>query len=227
MASQTEPLVHFYDLAGPDTWSPSCWHTRFALAYKGIPYKTTKLSYPDIKPTCERLFGADFADKGLKATVPIIEILPSSIHKTAPQALNDSIPIAKLLNQVFTPELGFKHLEGIEEAEKYQEVLFKDGAWTGIWLWTIVDVWANTLKGDVRGQEFVRSTRESKSKCTLEEVMEVKGGGEEKVVEMLRKGWVVLKERMAKEDGNGERELFSIFLCFFREYILCVLILEL
>lgn len=217
MASQTEPLVHFYDLAGPDTWSPSCWHTRFALAYKGIPYKTTKLSYPDIKPTCERLFGTDFADKGLEATVPIIEILPSSIHTTPPQALNDSIPIAKLLNQVFTPELGFKHLEGIEEAERYQKILFSGGAWAGAWSWTIADVWGNTLKGDVKGQEFVRRTREEHVKCTLEEVMEVKGGGEENIIKKMREGWVILKERMAKEDGTGERELIYTFLRFLRE----------
>lgn len=102
MSSQTEPLVLFYDLLGVDnlTWSPSCWHTRYALMYKGIPFKTIKLSYFDIKATVERLLGSDYEEKGLEATVPIIEILPSSrIPGVGHQALNDSIPIAQLLNR--------------------------------------------------------------------------------------------------------------------------------
>jgi len=212
MASQSEPLILFYELAGPKSWSPFCWHTRFVLNYKGIPFKTIKLSYPDIKPKIEELFGPDFEAKGLEATVPIIQTLPTNIHNTPPQALNDSIPIARFLNKVFTPELGFKHLEGVEEVIEYEKKLNELKLWRPLMRWIVYDVWAIALKGDERSQEFFRRTREE-SFCRimgkgvepvrLEDVVE-KSGGEEKILEGLRVGWVGLKERMAKEDGSGE-----------------------
>lgn len=201
MPSQ-EPLVIFYELAGPKPWSPNTWGTRFALNYKGIPYKTIRLSYPDIKPTCERLFGADFEDRGIKATVPIIETLPSQAYPTIPQVkLNDSLPIARFLNQVFTPELGFKNLEGIEETVEY-----KIPAQANIFMWILNDVCENALRGDERSQEYFKRTREERLECPLPDLIEVKGGGEENILAKIPEGWSGLRERMAKEDGTGERK---------------------
>jgi len=199
MTSSQEPLVIFYDLNGPKPWSPYCWNTRFVLNFKGIPYKTVKISYPDIQPTCERLFGTDFKSKGLGSTVPIIETIPSKTYPTIPEkALNDSMPIAKFLNQVFTPELGFKDLKGIEEAEKYKLM------WRSLFFWVLNDVCENALKGDERSQEYFKRTREENLKHPLPQIADVLGGGEEKILEGIREFWAELRERMANEDGTGE-----------------------
>ncbi|KZT62346.1 hypothetical protein CALCODRAFT_479237 [Calocera cornea HHB12733] len=48
----TDKLV-FYDLHNAEgkCWSPNLWKVRLALRYKGIPFETVWLTYPDIKPT--------------------------------------------------------------------------------------------------------------------------------------------------------------------------------
>jgi glutathione S-transferase len=193
-----EPLVRFYDLSGPKPWSPWCWCTRYAVNYKGILYTTTKLSYPGIKPTCEKLF-LDMT--GLEATVPIIEILGPDY-----KVLNDSIPIARLLNERFTEKDGFKDLKGVEGLEEYIKK-----AERGIIWWIINDVYENALDPDDGSKEYFKTTRESLLKCDLKDVTELKGGGEEKVLETIRKGWALLRERMKGEDGNGERKITSTF----------------
>jgi Glutathione S-transferase, N-terminal domain len=192
MAS-SEPLVNFYDISGKNPWSPFCWPTRYTLNYKGIPYKTTKLSYPAIKPTCKKLF-PDMT--GLEATAPIIEILGSDY-----KALNDSTPIAKLLNERFTEEKGYKHLKDVEKLDGY-----KLHPRTGIFPWIIYDVYANALDPSDGSREFFKETREARLKCDLSEVTDKKGGGEKAVWEELKKGWAPLKERMKDDDGNVERE---------------------
>jgi len=215
MASQTQPLITFYELAGPKSWSPFCWHTRFVLNYKGIPFQTEKLSYPDIKPKFEELIGSDWKEKGLQPTVPIIQILPANSYNIPPQALNDSIPIAKFLNKVFTPELGFKHLEGIEDSITYHDLMSKKKgqSFMSLLYWVTYDIWANALKGDERSQEHFRRTREEDmakvkgqeaGSIPLEDFLEKVGGGEDEIIKGVKLVWVELKERMAKEDGSAE-----------------------
>jgi hypothetical protein len=194
-----EPLVRFYDLSGPKPWSPWCWCTRYALDYKGIPYTTTKLSYPGIKPTCERLF-SDMT--GLEATVPIIEILGPDY-----KALNDSAPIARLLNERFTEKDGFKDLKGVEGIEEYDEKVDKLRLGGGIIRWIMNDVYEKALDPNDGSKEFFKTTRESRLKCDLKDVTEVKGGGEEKVLQSIKDGWALLRERMKGEDGTGERKI--------------------
>jgi hypothetical protein len=194
-----EPLVRFYDLSGPKPWSPACWRTRYALNYKRIPYTVTKLSYPDIKPTCEKLVPSM---EGLHATVPIIEIL------APPYAvLNDSTPIAELLNERFTEKDGYRELKGIEETKKYEEETLYRGR--AIFRWICYDVWANALDENDGSKEFFRSTREERLGCPLKDILKVRGGGEEAVIEDHKVQWLQLKERMSGEDGKGEREFSS------------------
>jgi glutathione S-transferase len=194
--SSPEPLVRFYDLSGPKTWSPACWSTRYALNYKGIPYSITKLSYPAIRPTCEKLF-PDMT--GLEATVPIIEILGPN-HK----ALNNSTPIAELLNERFTEEAGYKHLKGIEEVKKYEAETASLGL--ALLRWVIQDVWENALDPNDCSREYFKKTREAVFNCELKDVTELRGGGEAAVIEDIKKAWALLRDRMKGEDGTGERK---------------------
>ncbi|RDW71831.1 hypothetical protein BP5796_07865 [Coleophoma crateriformis] len=184
-------LVRFYDLSGPKTWSPACWSTRYALNYKGIPYTVTKLSYPDIRPTCERLF-ADMT--GLRATVPIIEILGDK-----PQALNDSTPIARLLNERFPASEGYRDLKCLDVMDDYQRK--SRHCRQAILLWIVADVHGYALDPH---EEYFKRTREESFKVPLSEVTEKIGGGEEAVLQQIREGWEPMRQRMMQEDGTGD-----------------------
>ncbi|KAG4028514.1 hypothetical protein MFRU_021g01030 [Monilinia fructicola] len=193
--SSVEPLVRFYDLSGPKAWSPSCWFTRFALNYKGIPYTTVKVSYPGIKPLCERLF-PDMTDIG--ATVPIVEILQPP-HR----ALNDSTPIAKLLNERFTEKDGYRDLKLVDKVDEYDA----SGAqfiMRAIFRWIVKDVYEKALDKEDGSREYFKTTRESFLGCDLKDVTEVRGGGEAAILEDLKVQWADLRERMLHDDGKGE-----------------------
>ncbi|KAJ8070709.1 hypothetical protein OCU04_001080 [Sclerotinia nivalis] len=193
--SSAEPLVRFYDLSGPKPWSPSCWLTRYALNYKGIPYTTVKVSYPGIKPLCERLF-PDMTDIG--ATVPIVEILQPP-HRV----LNDSTPIAKLLNERFTEKDGYRDLKLVDEVDEYDA----SGAQflgRAIIRWIINDVYETALDKEDGSREYFKTTREGFLGCDLKDVTEVRAGGESAVLEDLKVQWASLRERMVSDDGKGE-----------------------
>ncbi|RDW66388.1 hypothetical protein BP6252_10023 [Coleophoma cylindrospora] len=189
-----EPQVRFYDLSGPEPWSPACWCTRYALNYKGIPYTVTKLSYPDIRPTCERLF-ADMT--GLHATVPIIEILGDKL-----QALNDSTPIARLLNEKFPASEGYRDLKGLDVMDDYQRKSVP--CRKAILSWILADVHDCALDPHDGSKEYFKRTREERFKVPLSEVTEKVGGGEEAVLQQIREGWEPLRQRMMQEDGTGD-----------------------
>ncbi|KAM3086407.1 hypothetical protein ACMFMG_000543 [Clarireedia jacksonii] len=193
--STRELLVRFYELSGPKPWSWACWCTRFALNYKGIPYTTVKLSYPAIKPECDRLFPNN---PDIVATVPIIEILQPPY-----QALNDSTPIAKLLNERFTEKDGYRDLKLVDKVDEYEETALK---FLGrpIVRWIMNDVYENALDKEDGSREYFKTTREEKLGCELKDLLEVKGGGEAAVLEDMREQWKGLRERMAGEDGSGE-----------------------
>jgi Glutathione S-transferase, C-terminal domain len=154
-----------------------------------------KLSYPAIKPTCHKLLSPEIADSD--CTVPIIEILQSPYV-----AINDSTPITELLNERFTPKDGYPEIKMIEEMKKMPP------RGRGVFLWICYDVWANALDENDGSKEYFKRTRE-KSMGPLEDILNTKGGGDEAVFEGFKTQWLPLKERMAKEDGTGERK-FSV-----------------
>ncbi|RFU30601.1 hypothetical protein B7463_g5756, partial [Scytalidium lignicola] len=193
-SDSTTPLVRFYELSGPKSWSPFCCCTKYALNYKRIPYETVKLSYPAISPTCTKLF-PDMTN--LKATVPIIEILGEDY-----EVLNNSTPIAKLLNQRFPESAGFRDLKGLDKIDAYAAETSKKGSC--IFGWVVFDVYENALDKTDGSREFFRRTREESEGCRLEDITQVVDGGEDQLLEAMRKAWAPLRERMQGEDGTGE-----------------------
>ncbi|ESZ95406.1 hypothetical protein SBOR_4201 [Sclerotinia borealis F-4128] len=185
--SSAEPLVRFYDLSGPKLWSPSCWFKRYALNYKGIPYTIVKVSYPGIKPLCERLF-PDMTDIG--STVPIVELLQPP-HRV----VNDSTPIAKLLNERFTEKDGYRDLKLVDEVDEY-DAFGAQCAGRAIIRWIINDVYETALDKEDGSREYFKTTREDFLGCDLKDVTEVRGGGEAAVIEDLKVQWASLRERM-------------------------------
>lgn len=57
MTDQIEPEIILYDLGSlqNEPFSPLAWRIRLMLNYKGIPYKTVFLEFPDIEPTLKGL----------------------------------------------------------------------------------------------------------------------------------------------------------------------------
>lgn len=57
MTDQIEPEIILYDLGSlqNEPFSPLAWRIRLMLNYKGIPYRTVFLEFPDIEPTLKGL----------------------------------------------------------------------------------------------------------------------------------------------------------------------------
>lgn len=125
-------------------------------------------------------------------------------------ALNESTAIAKLLNENFREEDGYKKLERVEEVDEHVEEVKRGnvGLVRAIFRWIAKDIHDNALDPDDGSREFFRKTREGNAGCELNDITEVKGGGEAALLEELRGSWKSLRERMSKEDGNGDREFY-------------------
>lgn len=121
------------------------------------------------------------------------------------KALNDSTPIAKLLNERFTEKDGYMDLKGLDEIVEYDEVTVRRMG-SAIGGWILNDVYEYSLDKTDGSREYFKRTREERLGCLMSEIVEKKGGGEEKCLENLKQQWLPLKERMAKEDGTGERK---------------------
>lgn len=208
-----KPLIRFYDLSGPIPWSPKCWNTRFVLNFKNVPYETIQVPFPGVKPTCEKLFG-DLEATGVDDSVPIIELLetPNRPYKV----LNDSTPIAELLEKTFPPEEGYKPIVGLDQIRQYEK---ERGRLLG-WILRFIApyIYENCVDPTDGSREFFKRTREGFFKCSLDEVMDVAGGGEENVLKELATCWEALRVRMQSDDGTGERmyifRIYKLFDCF-------------
>ncbi|EMD40020.1 CsMn06 [Gelatoporia subvermispora B] len=94
-------VIQFYDIPGnatPDkAWSPNTWKTRYTLNFKGIPYKTIWVEYPDIASVCKEI-GAEptsIRPDGPYYTLPVIH--DPSTGKT----ISDSAAIARYLDKTY------------------------------------------------------------------------------------------------------------------------------
>jgi len=91
----------------------------------------------------------------------------------------------------------------IEEMKQYQaECSFRGRA---IFRWIVYDVWANALDENDGSKDYFKRTREEKL-GPLEDIVEKRGGGDAAIFEDHKVQWLKLKERMAEEDGVGERK---------------------
>lgn len=101
-------VIILYDI--PSTlpgkcWSPNVWKTRYTLNYKGIPFETLWVEYPDIEPTCKKIGAKPTStrdDGSPFYTVPVIH--DPSTGKT----ISDSINIVEYLDKQYpsSPKLA-------------------------------------------------------------------------------------------------------------------------
>jgi len=152
--------IVFYDIYSalhPRAWSPNTWKARLALNYKGVPYKTVWLSYPDIEPTLRELGAQPTGTKPRSSdpyyTLPII-LVPNA-NGEAPTIISDSLAITEYLEEKYPEKPIFPKLgKAMEYAfAKYFETNIYSciGPVLRLSTWKVLDE---------RGQEYWRTTRE-------------------------------------------------------------------
>ncbi|KAL3432273.1 hypothetical protein BDV09DRAFT_174519 [Aspergillus tetrazonus] len=163
--------VHFFDilstLPGPcKAWSPNTYKTRLILNYKGIPYTQTYVSYPDIAPLLKGLSVPPHP----KGTAPFDYTLPAICHpsvKSTPSgAMNDSLPIARHLEEHFPERPIFPSGDASYAlAVAVNKLMGRVGF--AVYKLVIVPI-ADIL--DPRGKEYYHRTRSEKWGMPFEEI---------------------------------------------------------
>ncbi|KAH0585732.1 hypothetical protein J132_04283 [Termitomyces sp. J132] len=98
--------ITFYDI--PSTipgkcWSVNLWKTRYSLNFKGLPYKTEWVEYPDIAPMSKKM---GFRPTAMHGDNPYYS-LPAIYDPNNTTSLSDSALIAEYLDKAYpnTPKL--------------------------------------------------------------------------------------------------------------------------
>ncbi|KAJ7577636.1 hypothetical protein C8J56DRAFT_970385 [Mycena floridula] len=93
-------MITFYDVPSSlpaKTWSSNVWKIRYALNFKGLPYKTEWIEYPDIEKVAKEL---GTKPTGTRAGKPLYTI--PMIHDDSNNvAIADSMAIAEYLDETY------------------------------------------------------------------------------------------------------------------------------
>lgn len=191
-------------------WSPNTWKIRwvfkfscrrkreslhltgaisYTLNFKGIPYKTEWIEYPDIEPLCKKL-GAPPTEKKPNGRDDHYT-LPMIYDPSTSKVLVDSYPIAKYLEATYpdTPKLFPARTEALQAS-------FLSSFWFG-YSFPLFMIIISRLCGALSpySQEYFRPTREEKFGNTLEAL------NTPQEWEKLESAWTKLRTFFA---ANGE-----------------------
>ncbi|OCH85523.1 hypothetical protein OBBRIDRAFT_300600 [Obba rivulosa] len=154
--------IHFYDISRKrveedKAWSPNTWKTRLTLNYKGLPYKTTWVEYPDIESTCKEI-GAEPTGFGLLKEGKPYYSLPIIHDPNTGVTVSDSIRIARYLDKTYpgTPAVIPPSLEAFY-------VIFEEAFWQTIsmpLLPVMMPISCSQL--NPRSEAYFRETREER-----------------------------------------------------------------
>ncbi|KAJ6534990.1 hypothetical protein B0H19DRAFT_1184644 [Mycena capillaripes] len=199
--------IVFYDI--PSTlrikcWSPNLWKTRYALNFKGIPYKTAWIEYPEIEALCRKI-GAPPTGKKRDGrpyfTLPVIHDLSTGA------VISDSPNIAAYLDATYPdkPRLMPAGTIALHRA-------FEDAARPLLAPLTRYAHPPSQANLNPASAEYFRRTREEFWGKTLETLAPT---GEEDAVE-----WKKLRDGFGKVDewiranGEGSRYVMGDALCY-------------
>ncbi|KAF7799707.1 hypothetical protein EIP86_010949 [Pleurotus ostreatoroseus] len=193
--SNTETMI-LYDIpnAKMAPWSPNTWKARYALNFKGLPYKTEWVEGPDIEPLCLKI-GA--APTSKKPDGRPLYTLPVIYDPSTKRAVSESAAITKYLDETY-PETPVLFPAGTDALQ----AVFLGTAWTTIGLPLLMNTVARTCDAlGPRTSAHFRNTGEAGFQKPLEQL-----AGEEH--------WVALEGGLGKLDtwlkanGAGRDELF-------------------
>ncbi|KAF8965877.1 hypothetical protein BDZ97DRAFT_1658354 [Flammula alnicola] len=189
--------IIFYDI--PSTvpgiaWSPNTWKVRYCLNFKGIPYKTEWVEYPDIAAHCKKLGIAPTRtnrDGSPYYSLPAIHDPSTGVY------MADSIPIAEYLEKQYpnTPSVFPHNTLGLQ-MEFENAFDSKMGA-----MWNFVIPAACSRLNPV-SEEFYRRTRE---KSYGKKIEDIAPKGEDAVTEWAKveHGLGEIARWYSKNGGNG------------------------
>jgi glutathione S-transferase len=161
MATPAESEIVLYDLACTKNvcFSPVVWRIRLMLNYKGIPYRTIFLEFPDIEPTLKMLGLVPGESASGKYTVPAIHHVPTNTY------MMDSAPIAQFLESTYPdPPVPLMSELGREIEGQSRAVAGKN------FMRSIVPREIHILSP--RAQEYFRRTREASLGHRLEDLLD-------------------------------------------------------
>lgn len=104
-----ERLIVLYDVPGraadkPKAWGPNTWKARFSLNYKGLPYRTEWVEYPDVEAAAKKI-GAKPC--GTRSNGDPLYTVPMIYDPSTKAIVADSFEIALYLDKTYpdTPKL--------------------------------------------------------------------------------------------------------------------------
>jgi glutathione S-transferase len=124
-------MITFYDITGSlpgKAWSPNTWKTRLALNFKGIPYHTEWLEYPEIEPLCKRIGAPPTGTKKTDGTTPHYT-LPVIKDDSTGAVISDSWNIAVYLDKTY-PDLPLLFPGGTKPLQAAFENVWLDALMT-------------------------------------------------------------------------------------------------
>ncbi|KDR83248.1 hypothetical protein GALMADRAFT_89092 [Galerina marginata CBS 339.88] len=180
--------IIFYDIPSAlprNAWSPNTFKARYALNFKGIPYKTEWVEYPDIEPVAKKL-GIPPTTKKLDGSPHYT--LPAIYDPSTKTYVSDSRLIVEYLEKEYpdTPSLFPHNTVGLQLAFSHAFGPCLDALWEFI-------LPVQCLKLNPRSAEYFRRTREADFGKTLEEVIPK---GDQAVIQ-----WAKYKDGMGKVDA--------------------------
>ncbi|KAJ7616675.1 hypothetical protein FB45DRAFT_934725 [Roridomyces roridus] len=120
MATSSAASIVFYDIPSKlpiICWSPNLWKIRYALNFKGIPYTTVWVEYPDVEAQCKELGGAPTTTKPDGSGRPHYT-LPMIYDQSTGAVVTDSMNIVTYLDATYPslPRLMSPNTAGLQHA---------------------------------------------------------------------------------------------------------------
>ncbi|THU96977.1 hypothetical protein K435DRAFT_778273 [Dendrothele bispora CBS 962.96] len=204
-------------------WSPNTWKTRstssYSLNYKGIPYKTVWVEFPDIEKTLKDLGVAAYTTQPDGKTP--LYTLPAIYDPTIKTGLTESFAIARYLDEKY-PDKPMLVPKGTEVLQK-AHINAMQARLEPIWQFMIPKT-AWSL--NERSEKYFRRTKEEMESQTMEE-MYPKGEKRKEEWKKLEKGFGQADKWYGKEDvlvmGGKEKACFADFA--FAGYVIWIRIL--
>ncbi|KIK58970.1 hypothetical protein GYMLUDRAFT_202224 [Collybiopsis luxurians FD-317 M1] len=154
----SDTTIVFYDIpfAEPNVcWSPNTWKTRYCLNYKGLPYRTEWVEYPDIEALCKKI-GAEATGVDDDGVTPYYT-LPVIYDPTTNRVISESFKIAIYLDATYpdTPRVLPPGTRGLQTSFNHLAML---RTYPHVGMFVRAKVYERLPRG--KSQEYFKRTRE-------------------------------------------------------------------
>ncbi|KAG9010363.1 hypothetical protein FRB95_000244 [Tulasnella sp. JGI-2019a] len=202
-------LIVLYDIPSKlesRCWSINMWKARLVLNYKGLPYRTEWISYPDVEPIFKKLgippsMKKNYNDQDHYTCPSIID------YTVTPEAkVTESLAIAQYLDDKYSSEEKYGPRlfpEGTKDAQLTFYAKFVDGIGYNVVALCLGSVPA--IIEDPRGAEYFEASREKMKGRPLSQFFAAGSSERKEAWDALREGLNELAMAYDKnEEGRGE-----------------------